>query len=53
MLRLSNERKCHECGGRGHIRIECANLKKSKGKGKAFNVTQSDKFNDENFEEEV
>jgi hypothetical protein len=51
--KLSNERKCHECGGWGHIRIECANLKKSKGKGKAFNVTQSDESDDANSEEEV
>jgi uncharacterized coiled-coil DUF342 family protein len=51
--KLSNECKCHECGGRGHIQIECANLQKSKGKGKAFNVTQSDESDDENSEEEV
>ncbi|KAG2675601.1 hypothetical protein I3760_12G012400 [Carya illinoinensis] len=31
---------CHECSGYGHIRIECPNFKKSKGK--ALNVTLSD-----------
>jgi hypothetical protein len=32
--------QCFECSGSGHIKIECANLKKLKGK--AFNVTLSD-----------
>jgi hypothetical protein len=32
--------QCFECSGFGHIRTECANLKKQKGK--AFNVTLSD-----------
>jgi hypothetical protein len=41
--------KCHECGGIGHIRIDCGNLKKSKGK--AFNTTQSDESDKEDIEE--
>jgi len=32
--------RCFECSGFGHIRAECGNLKK--GKGKAYNVTLSD-----------
>ena len=36
----SDKVKCHECSGYGHIRIECPNFKKSKGK--ALNVTLSD-----------
>jgi hypothetical protein len=32
--------QCFECSGFGHIRTECANLKKLKGK--AFNATLSD-----------
>jgi molybdopterin converting factor small subunit len=32
--------KCFECSGFGHIRADCGNLKK--GKGKAYNVTFSD-----------
>jgi hypothetical protein len=32
--------QCFECSGFGHIRTECANLKKQRGK--AFNVTLSD-----------
>jgi hypothetical protein len=31
---------CFECSGYGHIRADCGNLKK--GKGKAYNVTLSD-----------
>jgi hypothetical protein len=31
---------CFECSGYGHIRADCWNLKK--GKGKAYNVTLSD-----------
>jgi hypothetical protein len=37
--------KCFECSGFGHIRIECANLKKQKGK--AFNATLSDEYEKE------
>jgi hypothetical protein len=32
--------RCLECSGFGHIRVNCGNLKK--GKGKAYNVTLSD-----------
>jgi hypothetical protein len=32
--------RCFECSGFGHIRADCGNLKK--GKGKAYNVTLSD-----------
>jgi len=32
--------RCFECLGFGHIRADCGNLKK--GKGKAYNVTLSD-----------
>jgi hypothetical protein len=32
--------RCFECPGYGHIRVNCRNLKK--GKGKAYNVTLSD-----------
>jgi hypothetical protein len=32
--------RCFECSGYGHIRANCGNLKK--GKGKAYNVTLSD-----------
>jgi hypothetical protein len=32
--------KCYECSGFGHIKSECTNLKKVKGK--AFNATLSD-----------
>jgi hypothetical protein len=31
---------CFECSGYGHIRVDCGNLKQSKGK--AFNATLSD-----------
>jgi hypothetical protein len=33
--------RCFECSGFGHIQADCGNLKK--GKGKAYNVTLSDK----------
>jgi hypothetical protein len=32
--------RCFECSGFGHIRADCGNLRK--GKGKAYNVTLSD-----------
>jgi hypothetical protein len=32
--------RCFECSGYGHIRADCGNLKK--GKGKAYNVTLSE-----------
>jgi hypothetical protein len=38
--KLSRGRKCHECGGIGHVRVDCGNLINSEGM--AFNVTQSD-----------
>jgi hypothetical protein len=37
--------QCFKCLGFGHIRIECANLKKLKGK--AFNATLNDEFEKE------
>jgi hypothetical protein len=43
-------RKCHECGGIGHIWANCGNLRNSKGK--AFNVTQSDESEDVDSEED-
>ena len=43
-------RKCHECGGIGHICTNCGNLRKSKVK--AFNVTQSDESKDDDSEED-
>jgi hypothetical protein len=43
--------KCYECGGVGHIRANCGNLIKSKGR--AFNVTQSDESDQEEKDENV
>jgi len=37
--------KCFECSGFGHIRADCGNLKK--GKGKAYNVTLGDESEEE------
>jgi hypothetical protein len=37
--------KCFECSGFGHIRADCGNLKK--GKGKAYNATLSDESEEE------
>jgi hypothetical protein len=37
--------RCFECSGFGHIRADCGNLKK--GKGKAYNVTLSDESKEE------
>jgi hypothetical protein len=37
--------QCFECSGFGHIRTECTNLKKQRGK--AFNATLSDEFEKE------
>jgi hypothetical protein len=37
--------RCFECSGFGHIRADCGNLKK--GKGKAYNVTLSDESEEE------
>jgi len=42
--------KCFECSGFGHIRADCGNLKK--GKGKAYNVTLSDESEEEAPESE-
>jgi hypothetical protein len=40
--------RCFECSGFGHIRADCGNLKK--GKGKAYNVTLSDESEEEVLE---
>jgi hypothetical protein len=37
--------RCFECSGFGHMRADCGNLKK--GKGKAYNVTLSDESEEE------
>jgi hypothetical protein len=37
--------RCFECSGFGHIRADCGNLKN--GKGKAYNVTLSDEWEEE------
>jgi hypothetical protein len=42
--------RCFECSGFGHIRADCRNLKK--GKGKAYNVTLSDESEEEAPESE-
>jgi hypothetical protein len=42
--------RCFECSGFGHIRADCGNLKK--GKGKAYNVTLSDESEKEAPESE-
>jgi hypothetical protein len=42
--------RCFECSGLGHIRANCGNLKK--GKGKAYNVTLSDESEEEALESE-
>jgi hypothetical protein len=42
--------RCFECSGFGHIRADCGNLKK--GKGKAYNVTHSDESEEEAPESE-
>jgi hypothetical protein len=42
--------RCFECSGFGHIRADCGNLKK--GKGKAYNVTFSDESEEEAPESE-
>jgi hypothetical protein len=42
--------RCFECSGSGHIRADCGNLKK--GKGKAYNVTLSDESEEEAPESE-
>jgi hypothetical protein len=47
--KTTNGVKCHECGGIGHIRADCGNLKRSKGK--AANTTQSDESDRDNTEE--
>jgi hypothetical protein len=47
----SHDVKCYECGSVGHIRADCGNLIKSKGK--AFNVTQSDESDQEEKVENV
>jgi hypothetical protein len=40
--------RCFECSGYGHIRADCGNLKK--GKGKAYNVTLSDESEEDALE---
>jgi uncharacterized coiled-coil DUF342 family protein len=42
--------RCFECSGFGHIRANCGNLKK--GKGKAYNVTLSDESEEQAPESE-
>jgi hypothetical protein len=42
--------RCFECSSFGHIRADCGNLKK--GKGKAYNVTLSDESEEEAPESE-
>jgi hypothetical protein len=42
--------RCFECSGFGHIRADCGNLKK--GKGKVYNVTLSDESEEEAPESE-
>jgi hypothetical protein len=42
--------RCFECSGFGHIRANCGNLKK--GKGKAYNVTLSDELEEDAPESE-
>jgi hypothetical protein len=42
--------RCFECSGFGHIRADCGNLRK--GKGKAYNVTLSDESEEEALESE-
>jgi hypothetical protein len=42
--------RCFECSGFGHIRADCQNLKK--GKGKAYNVTLNDESEEEAPESE-
>jgi hypothetical protein len=37
--------RCFECLGFGHIRDDCGNLKQ--GKGKTYNMTLSDEFEEE------
>jgi hypothetical protein len=43
--------RCFECSGFGHIRADCGNLKK--GKGKAYNVTLNDESEEEATEFEM
>jgi hypothetical protein len=43
-------RRCYECSGFGHIRVDCGNLKK--GKGKAYNATLSDESEEEEAPEQ-
>jgi len=40
--------QCHECGGYGHIRANCANLQ-----GNTFNVTHNDESNKDDLEKHV
>jgi hypothetical protein len=43
-------RRCYECSEFGHIRVDCGNLKK--GKGKAYNATLSDESEEEEAPEQ-
>jgi hypothetical protein len=40
MRKIPEDPRCFECSGYGHIRADCGNL--NKGRGKAYNVTLSD-----------
>jgi hypothetical protein len=48
--KIPEDPRCFECSGFGHIRADCGNLKK--GKGKAYNVTLSDESEEEAPESE-
>jgi hypothetical protein len=49
-VKIPEDPRCFECSGFGHIRADCGNLRK--GKGKAYNVTLSDESEEEAPESE-